>query len=54
MEQRLPAGFQRVHKSYIVNTKLAAGLRGGRIQVQDKEIPLSPMYKLMLQEKLKR
>lgn len=54
MEQRLPGLFQRVHKSYIVNTQKVKKINTTHVTIGQTEIPLSPMYRLLLQEKLKR
>lgn len=54
MEQRLPGIFQRVHKSYIVNTQKVKKINTTHVIIAETEIPLSPMYRLLLQEKLKR
>jgi len=53
MAEQLPDQFQRIHKSYIVNVKKIDRLDGSRIFIEERNLPLSPMYKLMLVEKLK-
>jgi len=53
MAEQLPSQFQRIHKSYIVNVEKIDRLDGSRIFIGERDLPLSPMYKLMLKEKLK-
>ncbi len=51
-EDQLPNGFQRIHKSYIVNTLHVDQASGKTVKVAGKELPLSPLYKLLLLAKL--
>lgn len=46
LEQSLPADrFMRVHKSYIVNTKMIKSLYGNQVDLGDKQIPVGQSYK---------
>lgn len=54
MERRLPEQFQRIHKSYIIDIRKIKKLSNTSVFLDQKEIPLSPMYRLLLQEKIKK
>jgi two-component system, LytTR family, response regulator len=50
--EQLPSTFCRVHKSYIVNTKLTTTISSTEVSISDKVIPVSPNYKNDLFTKL--
>jgi DNA-binding LytR/AlgR family response regulator len=45
LEQRLPAGFFRCHRSYIVNVDQVRKLSGNRIVLSEGEVPVGAAYK---------
>ena len=53
VEKTLPANtFLRVHRSYIVNTKLVSALKGKYLFIGDIQIPVSNLYIEVVKEKL--
>lgn len=52
IEETLPSHFLRVHRSYIVNVSAIQKVSAKYLKINDTEIPISPMYKIQLQEKL--
>lgn len=52
IEETLPSHFLRVHRSYIVNVSAIQKVSAKHLKINDTEIPISPMYKIQLQEKL--
>ena len=52
LEQSLPPDFQRIHKSYILNITAVTALEKQVVRVGDQELPVSPLYRLRLFEKL--
>lgn len=49
MEAKLPTGdFLRVHRSFIIPLQKISSLRGNRIFIGDKEIPIGDVYKAAL------
>lgn len=48
----LPAYFQRTHKSYIANLQGVTKASKSVLTIDSKEIPVSPMYKILVLEKL--
>jgi len=52
MEQRLPAGFIRIHKSFIVNTSQIDYIERGRIVIGGQYLPIGETYKDEVLKKL--
>ena len=53
MEDELPANFERIHKSFIVNTNKITSLRKNAVFVDDKELPVSDPYKTVIEKMIK-
>lgn len=51
-EQKLPAFFLRIHRSFIVNTKKITAYTAHDVEIKDKEIPIGGSYKKEVFEKL--
>jgi two-component system LytT family response regulator len=51
LEETLPPEFMRVHRSYIVNTRLIQLIEGATIKIGDRKVPVGETYR---QEVLKR
>jgi len=49
----LSDNFQRTHKSYIANLKRVSKAHRTHVIIKDKKVPVSPMYKVIVFEKLK-
>ena len=46
MESQLPpAYFVRIHRSFMVNLRLAEAIERGRILIQNQKLPISDAYK---------
>lgn len=43
--ERLPEGFLRIHRSYIVNMKWIEAYTNGSITIKDQDLPISRKYK---------
>ncbi len=53
VEQTLPSDiFLRVHRSYIINTKLVSALKGKHLSIGEIQIPVSNQYIDVVKEKL--
>lgn len=48
----LPETFQRTHKSYIANLDQVKKIVGSNLIIEEKKIPISPMYKIIVQQKM--
>lgn len=48
----LSENFQRTHKSYIANLKRVSKAHRTHVYIEDKKVPVSPMYKVIVFEKL--
>ena len=48
----LPEYFQRTHKSYIANLKRVSRASRTNLLIEDKKVPVSAMYKVIVTEKL--
>lgn len=48
----LPEAFQRTHKSYIANLEQVKKIVGSNLIIEEKKIPISPMYKIIVQQKM--
>lgn len=48
----LPETFQRTHKSYIANLDQVKKIVGSNLFIEEKKIPISPMYKIIIQQKM--
>lgn len=53
ISEKLSENFQRTHKSYIVNMKRISKANSSTLLIQDKEIPVSATYKVLVREALK-
>ena len=51
-EQKLPAYFLRIHRSFIVNTQKITAYTAHDVEIQEKEIPIGGSYKKEVFEKL--
>lgn len=52
ISDKLPESFQRTHKSYIVNMQRITKASHTNLLIQDKEIPISTSYKILVREVL--
>lgn len=52
-EEKLPAHFLRVHRSFIINTKKITAFTANDIEINEKEIPIGSSYKKLVQDRLK-
>lgn len=50
---KLPDFFQRTHKSYIANISRVKKAKNTHLLIEDKEVPISTTFKILVQEKLK-
>ena len=50
---KLPDFFQRTHKSYIANISRVKKSKNTHLLIEDKEVPISTTFKILVQEKLK-
>jgi DNA-binding LytR/AlgR family response regulator len=53
MEEELPAHFERIHKSFIVNMNKITAIRKNSVFVDDRELPVSDSYKEVIEKLLK-
>jgi two-component system LytT family response regulator len=53
IEEELPAHFERIHKSFIVNLNKITAIRKNSLFVEDKELPVSDSYKQVIEKLLK-
>jgi two-component system LytT family response regulator len=53
IEEELPAHFERIHKSFIVNMNKITAIRKNSLFVEDKELPVSDSYKQVIEKLLK-
>lgn len=51
-EQKLPAYFLRIHRSFIVNTKKITAYTAHDVEIKEKEIPIGGSYKKEVFKKL--
>ena len=51
-EQKLPAYFLRIHRSFIVNTKKITAYTAHDVEIKEKEIPIGGSYKKEVFERL--
>ncbi|WP_299274486.1 LytTR family DNA-binding domain-containing protein [uncultured Psychroserpens sp.] len=49
----LSDNFQRTHKSYIANLERVAKATKTHLQIENKKVPVSPMYKIIVFEKIR-
>ena len=49
----LSENFQRTHKSYIANLERVTKATKSDLLIEDKKVPVSAMYKVIVFEKLK-
>jgi DNA-binding LytR/AlgR family response regulator len=52
LERELPAGFMRVHKSYIVNTDRVDALEGNQLRLGEQRIPIGGSYRERVRQSL--
>jgi len=53
MEKKLPENqFMRIHKSYIASLPKIQSISGNRVYINELEIPIGEVYKLMLKQKI--
>jgi len=45
-------GFERVHKSYLVNKKSVKAINGNQLILQDQTLPIGGAYRLLVKERL--
>lgn len=53
LEEALPADFERIHKSFIVNVKKITAIRKNAVFIADKELPVSESYKTVIDKLIK-
>lgn len=53
LAERLPEEFLRIHRSFIVNTKLIDAYNSGGISIKGEELPISRKYKELVEARLK-
>jgi DNA-binding LytR/AlgR family response regulator len=55
MESKLPEKmFMRVHKSFIISFSKIASISGNRVFINNREIPVGEIYKLVLKQKTEK
>ncbi len=52
VEQKLPANFQRIHRSYIVNIDQIDGISNAEVKIKNHEIPISTTFENDLLRKI--
>jgi DNA-binding LytR/AlgR family response regulator len=45
-------GFERVHKSYLVNKQSVKAINGNQLILQDQTLPIGGVYRLLVKERL--
>jgi DNA-binding LytR/AlgR family response regulator len=45
-------GFERVHKSYLVNKQSVKAINGNQLILQDQTLPIGGAYRLLVKERL--
>jgi DNA-binding LytR/AlgR family response regulator len=53
MEEQLPQNFERIHKSFVINTDKVTSIRKNAVFIDEKEIPVSESYKQVIEKLLK-
>ncbi|MBO9675639.1 MAG: response regulator transcription factor [Sphingobacteriaceae bacterium] len=53
IEDQLPLHFERIHKSFIINTNKITAIRKNSIFIAEKELPVSESYKQVIEKLLK-
>jgi len=53
MEEQLPQNFERIHKSFVINTDKVTSIRKNAVFIGEKEIPVSESYKHAIEKLLK-
>ncbi len=53
MEDELPTGFERIHKSFIVNTDQITSIKKNAVFIGDKELPVSDSYRHVIEKLIK-
>ncbi len=53
MEEQLPQNFERIHKSFVINTDKVTSIRKNAVFIGEKEIPVSESYKQVIEKLLK-
>jgi two-component system, LytTR family, response regulator len=53
IEEQLPAYFERIHKSFIVNINKITSIRKNALFIDDKELPVSDSYKQVIEKLIK-
>jgi len=53
MEDQLPADFERIHKSFIVNINQITAIRKNSLFINDHELPVSDSYKQVIEKLIK-
>ncbi|MNI51648.1 Transcriptional regulatory protein YpdB [compost metagenome] len=53
MEEQLPQNFERIHKSFVINTDKVTSIRKNAVFIGEKEIPVSESYKQAIEKLLK-
>lgn len=53
IEAELPTNFERIHKSFVVNTEKITAIRKNAVFVGDKELPVSESYKQIIENLIK-
>lgn len=53
IEEQLPTYFERIHKSFIINTNKITAIRKNAVFIGEKELPVSDSYKTVIEKLLK-
>ena len=53
IEEELPQNFERIHKSFVVNTAKITAIRKSAVFVGEKELPVSDSYKQVIEKLIK-
>lgn len=53
MEEQLPQNFERVHKSFVINTDKVTAIRKNAVFIGEKEVPVSESYKQVIEKLIK-
>jgi DNA-binding LytR/AlgR family response regulator len=53
VEEHLPAYFERIHKSFIININKITSIKKNALFIADKELPVSDSYKQVIEKLIK-
>ena len=54
LEERLPEGFLRIHRSFIINPEQASSIQKSKVLIAEEELPVSRSYKTKVEAYLEQ